>query len=149
MFITSNQRRIASLSGAVLGISLLAVPAAGASESGETAETTSTPALCTDRDSSTPAHHFGHYGGHSAVPSTTEVTASGIEAQCILWYLSQYNDEIPGPGAVDGIFGPNSQTSMRAFQRWSNDQQEAGLSVDGLPGPASWPYLRGGQHLPG
>ncbi len=81
--------------------------------------------------------YAGHYGGLSTVPSKTSVTAAGVEAQCLLKRYGDYN-----PGTVDGVFGPNSQAAMRAFQSDMNSWFGAGLSVDGLPGPKTWPWLR-------
>ena len=42
----------------------------------------------------------GHYSGNTIVPSTTGVSAAGIEAQCLL-AADGYN-----PGPIDGVFGP-------------------------------------------
>jgi peptidoglycan hydrolase-like protein with peptidoglycan-binding domain len=39
------------------------------------------------------------------------------------------------PVAVDGIFGPNTDSAVRAFQRQKN------LSVDGVVGPNTWSAL--------
>jgi lysozyme family protein len=39
------------------------------------------------------------------------------------------------PVAVDGIFGPNTDSAVRAFQ------QEKNLSVDGVVGPNTWSAL--------
>ena len=77
----------------------------------------------------------GYYGGGTVVPTTTRVSAAGIEAQCILRERG-YN-----PGTVDGVFGTNSQNAMKRLQRDANTYG-AGLRVDGLPGPASWSWLR-------
>lgn len=137
----NKTRTGATLLGAALGITLLATPASATSEQEQEAGIASNPPICV-MDTSTPTHHYGHYRGHTAIPSTTQVTSSGLEAQCILAYWSQYID-IPHPGPYDGIFGPRSQASMLAFQEWANDQNDAGLDQDGLPGPQSWPVLRG------
>lgn len=80
--------------------------------------------------------YAGHYSGNTAVPSTTSVSSAGIEAQCLLKAYGY------SPGTVDGIFGSNSQSAMKSFQRYMNSAFGAGLSVDGLPGPKSWPWLR-------
>jgi peptidoglycan hydrolase-like protein with peptidoglycan-binding domain len=37
--------------------------------------------------------------------------------------------------AVDGIYGPNTEAAVRAAQ------QSAGIGVDGIVGPATWPKL--------
>jgi hypothetical protein len=79
--------------------------------------------------------YAGHYSGRTAVPSTTGVSAAGIEAQCLLLEAG-FN-----PGTIDGIFGPNSQRATWYFQR-SVDSVGANISVDGLPGPQTWPWLR-------
>ena len=39
------------------------------------------------------------------------------------------------PVAVDGIFGPNTETAVKSFQ------QSRGLAADGLVGPQTWPKL--------
>ena len=39
------------------------------------------------------------------------------------------------PGSVDGIFGPNTQSATRAFQRAN------GLTADGIIGPRTWTAL--------
>ncbi|WP_406003317.1 peptidoglycan-binding protein [Streptomyces sp. NBC_00829] len=41
----------------------------------------------------------------------------------------------PGPGFVEGIFGPTTRTCVRMFQR------NGGLSVDGVVGPDTWYWL--------
>lgn len=84
------------------------------------------------------AAFFGYYNGNTATPSGTQVTSSGLEAQCILWFTG-FN-----PGAIDGVFGPNSRAAMRGFQQFMNDHFQSGLSVDGWPGPQSWRWLRWG-----
>jgi len=39
------------------------------------------------------------------------------------------------PVAVDGIFGPNTEAAVKAFQ------QSAGVASDGIMGPQTWPKL--------
>jgi peptidoglycan hydrolase-like protein with peptidoglycan-binding domain len=39
------------------------------------------------------------------------------------------------PVAVDGIFGPNTESAVKAFQ------QSKGLAADGIVGPQTWPKL--------
>lgn len=84
------------------------------------------------------AAFFGYYSGNTAVPSGTQVTSSGLEAQCILWFTG-FN-----PGTIDGVFGRNSRAAMTDFQAWMNDHFASGLREDGWPGPASWRWLRWG-----
>ena len=80
-------------------------------------------------------YQAGYYDGDTVVPSTWGVSAAGVEAQCILAHRG-FN-----PGTIDGVFGPNSRAAMMRFQRFANEFG-AGLDVDGLPGPHSWPWLR-------
>ncbi|MFD6420003.1 peptidoglycan-binding protein [Streptomyces sp. NPDC060194] len=79
----------------------------------------------------------GYYSGDTVNPSKTQVTAAGKEAQCLLQYQG-YN-----PGTIDGIFGSRSQSAARAFQTQVNKAPcRAGLTVDGMIGRQSWPWLR-------
>ncbi|MFE9687364.1 peptidoglycan-binding protein [Streptomyces sp. NPDC006285] len=80
--------------------------------------------------------YAGHYSGTTVVPSSVSVTAAGIEAQCLLRTMGFE------PGTIDGIFGRNSKAAMRDFQQTVNSRANAGLTVDGLPGPQSWPWIR-------
>jgi len=78
----------------------------------------------------------GHYSGNTVVPLTGGVSAAGIEAQCLLRQAGY------SPGTIDGIFGPNSQAAARSLQSFVNNNFRAGISVDGLPGPQTWPWIR-------
>jgi hypothetical protein len=78
----------------------------------------------------------GHYSGNTIVPLTGGVSAAGIEAQCLLRQAGY------SPGTIDGIFGPNSQAAARGLQSFVNNNFHAGISVDGLPGPQTWPWIR-------
>lgn len=37
-----------------------------------------------------------------------------------------------GPGAIDGVFGPQTKTSVQSFQTWG------GVTADGIVGDATW-----------
>nr|BFD84602.1 hypothetical protein StreXyl84_40030 [Streptomyces sp. Xyl84] len=86
--------------------------------------------------------YAGHYSGNTVVPTRTSVSQAGAEAQCL---LKNY-----GAGTVDGIFGARSQAAMRNAQEDINDWYGHQVTVDGMPGPSSWPWLRkliSDQHL--
>ncbi|MFJ6630081.1 peptidoglycan-binding protein [Streptomyces sp. NPDC091376] len=85
---------------------------------------------------STERAYAGHYTGLTAQPSKTVVTSAGAEAQCLLKSIEF------SPGTIDGVFGPNSQGAMRAFQQFVNRNYDAGIAEDGMCGPESWPWLR-------
>jgi hypothetical protein len=83
--------------------------------------------------------YAGHYGGLNVVPSTTQVTSAGEEAQCLL-KKAGYD-----PGTIDGVFGSHSQAAMHQFQTDLNTYHGAGLATgpgQDLPGPNSWKWLR-------
>ena len=78
----------------------------------------------------------GFYSGNTVIPSTSQVTSAGKEAQCLLWYWG-YNV------TIDGVFGPKSQTAAKAFQSSVNAScKPHHLDVDGSIGPKTWPFLR-------
>jgi opacity protein-like surface antigen len=84
--------------------------------------------------------YAGHYSGLTVVPSTSQVTSSGTEAQCLLVRYGDYN-----PGGVDGVFGRNSQAAFHQFQTDMNNWFGAGLATgpgQDLPGPNAWKWLR-------
>ncbi len=120
-----SRRGALVLAPVFLGVGALLAPATPAQAAG-----------CSYRgDASTEYEYAGNYSGLTVVPSKTSVTSAGVEAQCLLLRLG-YN-----PGPVDGVFGSKSQAAMKQFQQWSH-VYGSGLSVDGMPGPKSWPWLR-------
>lgn len=137
-----KHRRGSALLASTIALGMLAAPSAAlANEPGADVGTAS--ALCGDQYVDDDRIHYGHYTGMHAIPSGTQVTSAGIEAQCLLARFSRViPDSDMDPGGIDGIFGSNSQQAMKAFQRWANRWWDAGLDVDGWPGPESWPHLR-------
>ncbi|MER5306563.1 peptidoglycan-binding domain-containing protein [Streptomyces sp. NPDC002773] len=91
---------------------------------------------CSVYHDDTGRHYSGYYTGSTVQPSSTQVTAAGKEAQCLLKYFGH------DPGTVDGIFGSKSRAAAKRAQEIANSKCRAGLVVDGLIGPKSWPYLR-------
>ena len=61
----------------------------------------------------------------------------GEEVRLIQTYLNAIRRNVPSIPqlAVDGIFGPNTENAVRAFQR------HFGLSADGIVGPITWAEL--------
>ena len=56
----------------------------------------------------------------------------GVTAvQDMLSLLAEFDDAL-SPVAADGVFGPETQRAVQAYQRW------AGLADDGVVGPATW-----------
>jgi|SRR5690625_2869929 len=137
----TRTRRSTTILATTLGIGLITGVGAAADEIDQMAEIATDPPVC-ELKSEWNGLYYDYYLGHHVIPSTTEPTASGLEAQCALAYWSEQVEGVPHPGTYDGIFGPQSQASMRAYQEYRNGL-DADLGVDGLPGPESWPYLRG------
>ncbi|MCF1597330.1 peptidoglycan-binding domain-containing protein [Streptomyces muensis] len=78
----------------------------------------------------------GYYNGTTVVPSSSQVTAAGKEAQCLLQYHGH------NPGTIDGIFGRTSQAAAKKFQSVVNHACDTNLAEDGKVGPQTWPHLR-------
>jgi peptidoglycan hydrolase-like protein with peptidoglycan-binding domain len=81
--------------------------------------------LWTDGGSGTPQLSFPSY-------STLRDGSSGPQVSAAQYLLNQAGYDA---GAVDGAFGPNTASAVRAFQ------QSRGLSVDGVVGPRTWTAL--------
>jgi peptidoglycan hydrolase-like protein with peptidoglycan-binding domain len=62
---------------------------------------------------------------------------SGSSVSALQYFLAmaaQFQYDIPAP-AIDGVFGPKTQEAVSAYQ------QQAGLTADGVAGPATWNSL--------
>ncbi|MGW2209329.1 peptidoglycan-binding domain-containing protein [Streptomyces sp. NPDC001781] len=130
---TTLCRRIAiTLAAATLITGTLAAPAAFAGPAVAQAYT------CRYTESSSGKWYAGHYSGETVIPSSTGVSSSGIEAQCLLKKSGWFD-----PGTIDGVFGTKSKAAAREFQEYINDwANRPVLVVDGTVGPATWYYLR-------
>lgn len=81
--------------------------------------------------------YAGYYRGMTVIPSSTGVSSSGIEAQCLLKKVGF------DPGTIDGVFGSNSKAAAKAFQSYVNDRSGYPvMTVDGIVGSQTWPELR-------
>jgi len=153
----SHPRRLLAVGAATIALGALASTASAASAATPatltgSARTVATPLAVTCSYSTNLSQSFtfngstfqgfeyaGHYSGLTVVPSTTQVTSSGEEAQCLL-ARAGYN-----PGTIDGVFGTHSQAAMHQFQTDMNNLFGAGLATgpgQDLPGPHSWKWLR-------
>ena len=80
----------------------------------------------------------GYYDGN-ATTRRGNVGNRVREIQCLLIFWG-YN-----PGAIDGDFGPNTESAVRAFQADTfRFCDPPGLVVDGIVGPNTWRALRNG-----
>ena len=63
--------------------------------------------------------------------------STGDSVRLIQDFLSDLRETNPGisPISTDGIFGPNTEEAVKAFQR------SAGLAADGIVGPSTWNAL--------
>ncbi|MCM1943625.1 peptidoglycan-binding protein [Streptomyces sp. G3] len=134
MALTATHRRTSLV---LASLTLLGGTATGgvaaAAESGATAAAAYS---CNVSMSSTGRLSAGYYSGTTVVPSSSQVTSAGKEAQCLLQYQGH------NPGTIDGIFGRNSQAAAKKFQSTVNYACDTNLAEDGKVGPQTWPYLR-------
>ena len=77
------------------------------------------------------------------MPNPGQPTISlGATGDAVRW-LQRALRRTPNPSlVVDGIFGPATETAVKAFQ------QGAGLAVDGTVGPLTWAALPAGAPMP-
>ncbi|HEY1883251.1 MAG TPA: peptidoglycan-binding protein [Candidatus Cybelea sp.] len=77
----------------------------------------------------------------AALPSYREASpklAQGSEGPVVAWLQKALSGAdvavqfTPYAGAIDGLFGPATETSVRALQTW------AGVAVDGVAGDDTW-----------
>lgn len=81
--------------------------------------------------------YAGHYSGMTVIPSSTGMSSSGIEAQCLLKKVGF------DPGTIDGVFGSKSKSATKAFQAYVNDRSGyTVMTVDGVVGSVTWSNLR-------
>ncbi|MFE2019681.1 peptidoglycan-binding protein [Streptomyces sp. NPDC059499] len=83
-----------------------------------------------------PYAYAGYYEGMTVVPSSSGVSSSGIEAQCLLKWAGF------DPGTIDGVFGSNSRAAAKRFQTMMNNSYGYTLATDGIVGSKTWPALR-------
>lgn len=127
--------RLATVRRRSVGIAIASLLALSGTVAG-TGEAEAATYPCHVGHDDTGRHYSDYYTGSTVQPSSTQVTAAGKEAQCLLKYFGH------NVGTVDGIFGPMSRAAARKAQEIANSKCRAGLVVDGLIGPKSWPYLR-------
>ncbi|MFD5158066.1 peptidoglycan-binding protein [Streptomyces hawaiiensis] len=134
MALTATRRRTALV---LASLTLLGGTATGGvAVAAETGTTAAAAYPCDVSMNSSGRLSAGYYNGDTVVPSTSQVTAAGKEAQCLLQYHGR------DPGTIDGIFGRNSQAAAKKFQSVVNHACRTDLAEDGKVGPQTWPYLR-------
>lgn len=135
MALTAARRRTSLV---LASLTLLGGTATGVAAAAETGATAAAAAAypCNVSVSSTGRLSAGYYSGTTVVPSSSQVTSAGKEAQCLLQYHGH------NPGTIDGIFGRNSQAAAEKFQSTVNYACDTNLTEDGKVGPQTWPHLR-------
>ncbi|MEV0222311.1 peptidoglycan-binding domain-containing protein [Streptomyces sp. NPDC050704] len=134
MTLTATRRRTAI---ALASLTLLGgTVTGGVAAAAETGATAAAAYPCDVSMSSSGRLSAGYYNGTTVQPSSSQVTAAGKEAQCLLQYQGH------NPGTIDGIFGRNSQAAAKKFQSVVNYACDINLAEDGQVGPQTWPYLR-------
>ncbi|MFF0334881.1 peptidoglycan-binding protein [Streptomyces fimicarius] len=134
MALTAPRRRTAIVFASL--VLLGGTATGGVAAAAETGATAAAAYPCDVKMSAAGRLSAGYYDGTTVVPSTSQVTAAGKEAQCLLHYQGH------NPGTIDGIFGRNSQAAAKKFQKGVNYACRTDLAEDGKVGQQTWPYLR-------
>ncbi|MFB7508438.1 peptidoglycan-binding domain-containing protein [Streptomyces broussonetiae] len=111
-------------------IRALGVLAVTASVLGTAATGVAAAAPTTSSSAMAPAVHGCNYTTNQPLLGLGSTGSAVKEAQCLLKYWGF------DPGAVDGIFGSNTEKAVKQFQAWWP------LYVDGLVGQNTWTALK-------
>ncbi|WLW50412.1 peptidoglycan-binding domain-containing protein [Streptomyces sp. YU58] len=134
MALTTTRRRTATVFASL--VLLGGTATGGVAVAAETGATAATAYRCDVEMNDKGLLYAGYYSGNTVVPSSSQVTAAGKEAQCLLQYQGH------NPGTIDGIFGRTSQAAAKNFQAGVNYACDTNLAEDGKVGPKTWPHLR-------
>jgi peptidoglycan hydrolase-like protein with peptidoglycan-binding domain len=134
MALTATRRHTASVLASLIVLGGTAT--GGVAAAAETGATAAAAYACDVSMSDSGRLSAGYYNGNTVVPSSSQVTAAGKEAQCLLQYQGY------DPGTIDGIFGRKSQAAAKKLQGVVNHACDTNLAEDGKVGQQTWPYLR-------
>ena len=82
-------------------------------------------------------NYCGYYSGSAETEEWSTNTAAVKEIQDLINTDTNYVEAGGTALAVDGSFGPATQSAVRWFQNWAK------IHVDGNVGPQTWGALRG------
>lgn len=74
-------------------------------------------------------------------PPTVKKGSRGSAVRLLQEILKGFADPMFDPGAIDGDFGPLTETAVKAFQGIFSDWQGNPLAVDGVVGDKTWEAL--------
>ncbi|WP_271581185.1 peptidoglycan-binding domain-containing protein [Bradyrhizobium sp. CCBAU 45389] len=74
-------------------------------------------------------------------PETVKRGSKGSGVRLLQEILKHYADPQLDPGAIDGDFGPHTETAVKAFQASHVDFNGNPLKADGIVGPKTWAAL--------